>query len=168
MRNISKATLLLIFAVLLLSACSASLKEEQNAVKDAVTLAFKSEPKETNKENKDIKYYLPFGIEVKEESPNNIILKSGSKTYILFYNQHEESNSKIVYNATMKQKEYDVNETFDKDQKFGFLLIKNTDKKINEMTIGIGGVKITSQSKTKQLASDAKIMSEIIHSVTMK
>lgn len=39
---------------------------------------------------------------------------------------------------------------------------------MNEMTIGVGGVKITSQSKTKQLSSDAAIMSEIVNSVTMK
>ncbi len=168
MRNISKAALLLFTVVLLLSACSASLKEEQKAAKDAVNEAFKDTPKEVNNKNEDISFYLPFGVEVKEKSPNNIILKNGSKTYILFYNQHEGPESKVVYEATMKQKDYDLNETFEKDQHFGFLLIKNTDKKMNEMTIGVGGVKITSQSKTKQLSSDAAIMSEIVNSVTMK
>lgn len=168
MRSISKAALLLFTVVLLLSACSASLKEEQKAAKDAVNEAFKDTPKDVNNKNEDIAFYLPFGVEVKEKSPNNIILKNGSKTYILFYNQHEGPESKVVYEATMKQKKYDLNETFEKNQHFGFLLIKNTDKKMNEMTIGVGGVKITSQSKTKQLSSDAAIMSEIVNSVTMK
>ncbi|MFE8698238.1 hypothetical protein ACFYKT_18100 [Cytobacillus sp. FJAT-53684] len=168
MRNKLKAALLLFIAVLLLSACSTSLKEEQNAVNDAVNEVFNSSPKEANNENKDIKYYLPFGVEVKEESPNNIILKNGSKTYILFYNQNEGPESKVVYKATLNQKEYEFNETFTKDKLFGFLLIGNTDEKVNEMTIGVGGVKITSQSKTKQLLSDAAIMSEIVNSVKLK
>ncbi|MBU8879769.1 hypothetical protein BGM26_12300 [Bacillus sp. FJAT-29790] len=168
MRKNSKAALLLFFAVLLLSACSASLKEEQNAAKSAVIEAFNSTPKKTNNQNEDIEFYLPFGVEVKKETPNNIILKNGSKTYILFYNQHEGPESKVVYKATMKQNEYDLNETFTKDGRLGFLLIKNKEKKMNEMTIGIGGVKITAQSKTKNLSSDAATMIAIVNSVKMK
>lgn len=168
MSNHLKAALLLFFSVLLLSACSANITEEQNAALGAVKEAFKHAPKETNKKNNDIEFYLPFGFEVKEETPNNIILKNGSKTYILFYNQHEEPDSKVVYKATVKQNEYDLNETFTKDGKLAYLLIKNTDKQMNEMTIGVGGVKISTQSKTSSLSSDATSMFEIVNSVKMK
>lgn len=163
-----KATLLFI-VVILLSACSASLKEEQSAAKDAVGDAFEMEPKAANTENEDIQFYLPFGFEVYKETPNNIILKNGSKTYILFYNQHEGPDSKVVFEATLKQNEYDYNETFStKDKHFGYLLINHTDNKLNELTVGAGGVKMTTQAKTNNLSAEAAKMAEIIQSVQMK
>ncbi|MBS4191665.1 hypothetical protein KHA94_15855 [Bacillus sp. FJAT-49705] len=168
MRSHYKAALLLFFAIILLSACSASLKEEQKVTMDTVNKAFNNKPKETNNENEDIKFYLPFGFEVEEESPNNIILKNGSKKYILFYNQHEGPDSKVVYDATLKQNEYDLKETYNENGKFGFLLIKNNDKKMNEMTIGVGGVKITTNTKTKSLSTEASSMIDIVQSVKMK
>ncbi|WNS74639.1 hypothetical protein RRV45_17235 [Bacillus sp. DTU_2020_1000418_1_SI_GHA_SEK_038] len=169
MINHLKAALLLFIVVLLLSACSASLKEEQTAAKDAVGEAFKKDPKATNNENEDIKFYLPFGFEVDKETPNNIILKNGSKKYILFYNPHEGPDSKVIYEAALKQKEYDFKETLStKNGHHGYLLIKSTDKKLNELIIGTGGVKITTQSKTKNLSAEAGNMAEIIQSVEMK
>ena len=169
MRTHSIVALLLFVVVLLLSACSASLKEEQTAAKDAVGEAFKKDPKAINTENEDIKFYLPFGFEVDKETPNNIILKNGSKTYILFYNPHEGPDSKVIYEAALKQKEYGFKETFSaKDGHHGYLLIKNADKKLNELIVGTGGVKITTQSKTKNLSTEAANMAEIVRSVKMK
>lgn len=163
------AALLLIISVILLSACSASLEEEQDAAKDAAEEAFSQTPEKTNHKSDNIEYYLPFGVEVKEESPNNIILKNGSKTYILFYNPHEGPDSEVVYDATVNQKkEYDVNETYTKDGYRGFLLINSGKKDENELIVGIGGVKISTQSKTKHLSSDAATMMEIINSVKVK
>ncbi|MBY0124139.1 hypothetical protein [Bacillus sp. S/N-304-OC-R1] len=165
----SKATLLLFIVVLLLSACSASLKEEQSAAKDAVGEAFKMEPKATNNENGDIQFYLPFGFEVDKETPNNIILKNGSKTYILFYNPNEGPDSKVVYKATLKQNDYDYQETFStKNKHFGYLLVNNNEDTLNELIVGIGGVKITTQAKTKSLSAEAAKMAEIIQSVKMR
>ena len=159
---------LLLVSIILLSACSASFKEEQIKANAAVKEAFYSSPKTTNKENKEIEYYLPFGYEVEEETSNNVLLKNGSKSYILFYNQHEDLASKVVYEATIAQKEYDVNETFEEEDKMGFLLINQVDENLNELIVGIGGVKLTSQSKTKNIASDAAVMMEIAHSVKLR
>ncbi|MGD6879150.1 hypothetical protein [Bacillus infantis] len=99
MKKISITALLMICSVLFLSACSASFQEEQKAAKKAAETAFTQKPKDANNENEEIDYYLPFGVEVEEESPNNLILKNGSKTYILFYNQNEGKGSKVVYES---------------------------------------------------------------------
>jgi hypothetical protein len=112
---------------------------------------------------------LPFGYEVEEESPNNIILKNGSKRYILFYNQHEGPDSKVVYDATLKQKdEYEVKETFTKDGHNGFLLINRGKKDEHELVVGIGGVKLSTQAATRNLSSEAAAMMEIANSVQVK
>ncbi|KAB2338872.1 hypothetical protein F7731_04805 [Cytobacillus depressus] len=169
MGNRSIAALLLLIVVLLLSACSASLKEEQTAAKDAIGEVFQTDPKESNHENEDIAFYLPFGFEVKEDTPNNILIKNGSKTYILFYNPNEGPESKVIYEATLKQNDYEFKETnTTKDGDFSYLLINHIDNNLNELTVGIGGVKITGQVKTKSLAADAEKMAEIIQSVKMK
>ncbi|MCS0671133.1 hypothetical protein [Cytobacillus firmus] len=163
------AALLLFISFILLSACSASLEEEQTAAKNAAEEAFNLSPEKTNHEFEDIEYYLPFGYEVEEESPNNIILKNGSKRYILFYNQHEGPDSKVVYDATLKQKdEYEVKETFTKDGHNGFLLINRGKKDEHELVVGIGGVKLSTQAATRNLSSEAAAMMEIANSVQVK
>lgn len=168
MLNHYKALMLIVIAILLLTGCSSSFQEEQKEAQIAVENAFKENPKETNNENKDIEYYLPFGFEIEEETPNNIILKNGSKTYILFYNPQEDANSNVVLNATVQQKEYEINETFEHDKKLGYFLVNKINDQENEVTVGIGGVKVTSEVKTKSMKSDAETMMKIANSVKVK
>ena len=166
MSKLFKGMLLLVFSVLVLSACSANIKEEQKATNDAVSQVFNSAPKKTNNKNEDIRFYLPLGFEIKEKSSNNIVIKNGSKTYILFYNQQENQESQVVYEATINTKK-DINykKTYQKNKRFGYLLIKDIDKNLQELTVGIGGVKITTEAKTKSMQSEAKAMMDIVNSV---
>jgi hypothetical protein len=163
-----KAISILIISALLLSACgNASLKKESKETTKTVKAAFNEKVKKPNKKSGKIHYYLPFGYEVKGEAQNNIILKNGSKTYILFQNPQENVSSHVVYKATVAQyKKVDTNEKFINNKKLGFLIIKHLDDDINELTVGIGGTKITTQAKTGSLTSEAKVMMEIVNSVT--
>ncbi|MFB6467630.1 hypothetical protein ACE38V_12635 [Cytobacillus sp. Hz8] len=164
-----KAALLIIIAVFLLSACTTSFKEEQKKIISSVETAMKKKPSKSNTQNEVIQYKLPLGFEIKKETPNNIILHNGSKTYILFYNQHENSLSQVVFQSTLQhKKEYDVKQTFKEKDKFGYLLIEKLSDKKNEMTVGIGGVKMTTEAKTDILASEATTMVDIVNSVSVK
>ncbi|WP_019154892.1 hypothetical protein [Robertmurraya massiliosenegalensis] len=165
MRNHDKAILLFVMVTIWLTGCSASFEEEQADATGAVEEAFKEAPKESNHENEDIQYYLPFGFEVEEETANNIILKNGAKTYILFYNLQEDMNSEVVLNATLQQKEFDVDQRLTEGDKLGYFLIEKTSEKDNEVIVGIGGVKLTSEVKTKNLSSEAETMMRIANSV---
>jgi hypothetical protein len=112
---------------------------------------------------------LPFGYEIEDESPNNIILKNGSKQYILFNNPQENKASDVVYKSTVAQnKDLDINKKFKKSNQFGFLIIKKLEEDMNEMTIGIGGTKITTLIKTSSMKNEAVAMTEIIKSVENK
>lgn len=168
MRKILIVSLLLLLSILCISGCSASLKEEKNAITEAVKEAFNKSPEKTNNNNEHIAFYLPEGYEIEEEADNNIVLENGNKTYLLFYNQNEASDSKIVYDSTLNQDEYEVKETFEKEGSFGFLLIKKAEEKLNEMTVGIGGVKLTTQAKTADLSEAASSMMEIAQSVIVE
>lgn len=166
MTRLVKGALLLMATVLLLSACSANVKEEQKLTNDKVVAVFNAAPKKANKKNKDIEFYLPFGYEINEETTNNLMLKNGAKTYILFYNQQEGTNSEIVYNATIStEQKFQYNKTFKKDDQFGYLLIKEFDNNLQEVTVGIGGVKVTTKAKVKSMKTDAEIMMQIAKSV---
>ncbi|MBS8265258.1 hypothetical protein DYI25_12460 [Mesobacillus boroniphilus] len=158
---------LIIVGVFLLSACSASFSEQKSKIKKEVASTFESQPEKTNNSTKDIDYFLPAGVNVEKETPNNVLLKDGSKTYILFYNQHEKENSKVVYNSTVKQqKEWDANETFSKDGKFGYLLVKKLKEDHYQLIVGIGGVKLTTE--TENVREDAEAMMKIANSVKIK
>jgi len=165
MKRLFKRALVLIVSALLLSACSANVKEEQKTTNEKVVTALTSSPKKAKEKNNDIKFYMPFGFEIKEKSENNIILKNGSKTYILFYNPQEGQESKVVYNATLNANKYDYKKTYKQDGKFGYLLIRKLDDERQEVTVGIGGVKMTTETKTKSMKNDAEMMMQIVNSV---
>jgi hypothetical protein len=155
---------LILVGLFLLSACSASFSEQKAEIKKEVASTFESQPEKTNNSTKDIDYYLPSDVKVEEETPNNVLLKNGSKTYILFYNQHEKEDSKVVYDSTVKQqKEWDANETFSKDGKFGYMLVKELKENHYQLIVGIGGVKLTTE--TENVREDAEVMMQIANSV---
>jgi hypothetical protein len=155
-------------SILLLSACgNSSLKTESKAVTKIVKATLSEKVKKPNKKIGKFQFKLPFGYEIKDKATNNIILKNGSKTYILFQNPQENAMSDVVYKATVAQyKKVEIQEKFTKNKKLGYLIIKSLDNDMNEMTVGIGGTKITTQAKTSSLKNEAKDMMEIVNSVT--
>lgn len=164
-----RLAVLLLLATFLLFGCQASFDDQKEESIKAVQKQMNEKPKETNKEAQDIEFYLPFGYEIDEESPNNVILKNGSKTYILFYNQFENQQSDVVYKSTLNQHEkYEIDQKWEDKENFGFFLVEKLDNDLNELIVGIGGVKLTSEVKTSNLATEAAQMMEIVHSVSVK
>ncbi len=161
------AILIVTLSVLLLSACGKSnFKAESKETLGEVKAALNKKAKKPNKKSGDINFYLPFGYEIEDESPNNIILKNGSKKYILFNNPQENKVSDVVYKSTVAQnKDLDINEQFKKSDQFGYLIIKKLDEDMNEMTIGIGGTKITTLIKTSSMKNEAEVMTQMVKSV---
>lgn len=167
MRKIFTTLGIMIIAIMVLGACSSSFSEDKKAANEAVASAFEAKQEKTNNSTKDIKYHLPFGVEIKKESPNNILLKNGARTYILFYNQHEKADSKVIYESAVKQQEkWDANETFQKQGKFGYMLVKKLKEDHFQLIVGIGGVKLTTE--TDNIKKDAETMMKIANSVKIK
>lgn len=167
--KITKTIIIFMLSVLLLSACnSASFKEESKATINTVKTTFTEKVNKPNKRSGKIRFYLPSGYNIKEQSLNNIILQNGSDTYILFINPQEASSSEVVYQSTVEQyKKLETNEKFsNRENKVGFLTIKQLkEDSLNEVTIGVGGAKITTQIKTSDMNADSKTMMQIVNSV---
>ncbi|WP_433743793.1 hypothetical protein [Falsibacillus pallidus] len=156
----------IISAVLLFSAgCSSSIKDQSKDAESSVKKAFEAEPKEADEKLKELKVHLPFGMSVKKETANNVILKKGSNIYILFYNTKESEDSDLVYKMSIGQGEAPyLTKTYKDDGRFGYLIINKVKKDLYEVSTGIGGIKMTTEVKTRKVASTAEMMMETVSS----
>jgi hypothetical protein len=153
----------------LITGCSTSIKEqEKDTVKD-VSRAFTNQSETAKKESKQLRFYLPFGMSIKKESPNNVIIKKGGQDYILFYNQKEDEKSQEVYKISKPVAEgILVDKEFTSKKRFGYLLISKVKENLYEITVGIGGIKMTTETTLKNIANDAGKMMKIVSSVKYK
>ncbi|CEG28242.1 hypothetical protein BN1002_03127 [Bacillus sp. B-jedd] len=170
MKRVLKGSLVLLLSALILGGCGkVSFEDESRKAVEATKASFEDKKQETNKNTKEIEFYLPFGFEIKDEKPNNLILKNGSKKYILFYNQNEKKDSEVVYEASVAQyEELETNEQFKGNGKLGYLLIERLEDDMNILTAGVGGVKVTTETKTGSLDEEAKTLMQIASSVEFK
>lgn len=168
MKQIHKFFLIMIPLLMLLTACSGSIEEEQEKAIERTKEAFQSEMKANNELN-DYNIYLPSGMKVETEDENNILLSSGSTQYILFINPIEGENSTVTYESTLLTSDnFRVNEKFEDENRFGYLLISDVDEELYEVTVGIGGIKMTTAASVNDLAHEAKLMMQIISSIELK
>ncbi|MBW8349305.1 hypothetical protein K0H71_07590 [Bacillus sp. IITD106] len=160
---------IIMFGVLIIAACGKSIDEEKVKAETNVEQAFQTKPAEANEEVQSIKFNLPTEFTIKDESPNNIILEKGDYTYILFYNPNEQANSKALYDGVMENaNKVIVNKTFSDKDRVGYIVINETGKEMYEISVGIGGVKATTESDLKTLASDAELLMKIVNSTSIK
>ncbi|MBB2480913.1 hypothetical protein H5P36_12015 [Bacillus sp. APMAM] len=157
--------MLLVFVIALISGCSTSIKEQQKEAVKNVNEAFSNQPKAAKKSTKHLKLYLPFGMAIQKDSPNNVIMKRGNQNYLLFYNQKVDKKGKEVYKISKPNKGILLDKNFNSKEKFGYLFVSKVKKNLYEVTVGIGGIKMTTETNMKNIASDAEKMMKIVSSV---
>ncbi|MBS4195068.1 hypothetical protein [Lederbergia citri] len=163
------ASIMIMFSVLIIAACGKSIDEEKVKAETNVEKTFQAKSEEANEEVQSIKFNLPTGFTIKDESPNNIIMKKGDHTYILFYNPNEQSDSKALYDGVVENaNKVIVNKTYLDKDRVGYIVINETDKELYEVSVGIGGVKATTESDLKTLAADAELLMKIVNSTSIK
>lgn len=157
----------LLFASLFsLIACSMNEEEIQTATIDQSKKTFTSKPSSANEENGAIKYHLPEGYEVESAENNNLLFKRDDQQYILFVNENEKENSTVFYDSLLDQYENPiVEETFKDIDRFGYVLVDKLEDEKYEVSVGIGGVKMTTQTAGRDVADAAEQMMEIVSSV---
>ncbi len=127
--------------------------------------ALNEKAKEPNESTSNGNLYLPFLMSVADVSPSNIILEKGSQTYILFYNDIEEPNSKELYNSLMNSSNSILfHHSIEKEGEFAYLVVEELDKDQVILTVGIGGKKMTTETSTKNVTTDIGSMIEILRS----
>ncbi|MBP1947839.1 hypothetical protein [Virgibacillus litoralis] len=171
-KSIWNITIVSLLFLVTLTACS--MQTEEEAIKDAKESAkkiFNSDEKiETNHKLDSFSMYLPNSLEVKEEDENNVILKDGDQTFIVFYNNLEDPLSKLSYNsAAAKSDKALLLETFEDKNKFGYMrIIPHNQEEDYELQIGVGGVKITTYTSRRNLSDDSEELMKIAQSIALQ
>lgn len=141
-------------------------EEIQTATIDQSKKTFTSKPSSVNEENGAIKYHLPEGYEVESAENNNLLFKRDDQQYILFVNENEKENSTVFYDSLLDQYENPiVEETFKDKDRFGYVLVDKLEDEKYEVSVGIGGVKMTTHTAPRGVADAAEQMMEIVSSV---
>lgn len=162
-----KFLLLLVFSVVFsLVGCGVSLNEEVSQAKKQVEAAFNAQPLTPNMKSEHFSYHLPKGFEVKEDVKSNVIINQGRQTYILFVNPEENTSSKMLYDTLGPDtKKFILKSAFKGTNRFGYVAVKKINDELFVTSVGIGGVKMTTETKASEIARSAEEMMQIVTSV---
>ncbi|WP_010678460.1 hypothetical protein [Bacillus timonensis] len=161
MRKVLIVTLLVLVG--LLSGC-ASIEDESKETVSSVETAFNAQPEKTNSENDGISFYLPSTMKIEEKVENNVILQKGDQTFILFVNPNEKRTSEVLYEA-VDAKEFEVDKTYTDKERFGYVKVFEIEDNQYLVTVGIGGIKMTTETKVSDISESAGEMMKIVSSV---
>ncbi|MCG1022002.1 hypothetical protein [Sutcliffiella horikoshii] len=163
---------ILFLSLLFLAGCSVSIEDASQKSIDAFEQTFKAEEMEATEETDAFHYYLPSQFSVDTETENNIVLTHKEQTYLLFVNPFESKDSEVLYDSTkVNYDELELDHTVSEDGRLGYLLISPVEgekEEFYEVTVGVGGVKMTTVTDTKNMESSTKSMMEVVSSVKIK
>ncbi|WP_078379357.1 hypothetical protein [Sutcliffiella halmapala] len=163
---------IIVFSIIVLSGCSLSIEEASEKTLNAVEQSLSEENNEANEKSGQISYYLPPQYTVDSESNNNIVLTYKDQTFILFVNPYEQKDSEVLYQSTVES--YDspeVTESFSNEGEFGYVIIDeidNNEDELYEITVGVGGVKMTTVTNTNNMEESANVMMDVVSSVIVE
>lgn len=160
--------LIISIVMLIVTGCNQSVDEQVSAGLDHAKTTFESEPHAPNKSIGHIELYVPkgYGIE-KGIDELNYTLVNGEDSYILFVNSNEPKDSQLHYtilkedahSASMQEKTYTADGTF------GFSAVIQREEGQYELVASIGGIKLTTLSKKKNIDKKLQEMMEIVQTV---
>ncbi len=153
-----------VISLIILTGCSRSEEETLVSVKDSAEEVFEQEPFKSNQTFDNFSLYIPKGYKVEEESKSNLILKKDGQTYILFYNALEDTTSELNFKAAEANGNFQLLQSFQSDERFGFVKVVKLEEEY-ELQIGIGGMKITTQTTLKKMEKDTREMMQIGNSL---
>ncbi|WP_421380592.1 hypothetical protein ACOJQI_18150 [Bacillus salacetis] len=159
-----------ILILMLTAGCSsATLEESQEEAVETVKETFENPVDDANEETENFQFHLPSGASIKEENANNVIIEDGNNTYILFYNQNVAADSEQLYELAVQDDTSIIKEdTFNEGDRFGYFVIREVEEDQFEVTVGIGGIKMTTQSVKDDLVDDSEFMMKVVSSVKNK
>lgn len=165
MKHAKKLVLVLLLS-LPLAGCTLSQKDMAEQTKKNVQEVFAAKPPEPSHKAGKFRFYLPDTYKISSQKATNILLTENSQTYILFINTNEKPKSKVLYNALKSQyKNKALTKTLSDKNRFGFAVADKLKNNRYEITVGIGGVKLTTEADSSKIPDSAKKMMQIAASI---
>lgn len=156
---------LLLASLVILGGCSGVSEEEAfESVETMVETAFEADRIEVNEVLDSFRIFIPEHFEIIEDSVSNLIFADDDQAFILFYNTLEDKSSDLFYLGAEANDNYSLLETFEDEERFGYLQIAEKEESY-ELEVGIGNVKITTQTTLKDMEDSATDMMLMINSI---
>ncbi|MER1986960.1 MAG: hypothetical protein ABS948_13820 [Solibacillus sp.] len=153
---------------MVLGACGQTIEEQATAGMSAAETTFEAQANDANTTFGQIKLYMPNGFTIEQGIDQaNYTLINKENMYILFVNVHEPTDSQLLYDILKEDasKEIIGEDTFETDGVFGFSAITKASDETSELIVSVGGVKLTTISKNKNLDNKLAEMMQIVQSV---
>ncbi|WP_156291530.1 hypothetical protein [Oceanobacillus salinisoli] len=159
MKMTLKTWFIFFIATIALGGCNTPTEEEavMQAREEAIMVFEEDTPIESNTELDDTALYISNKMEVQNADKNNLILEDGNQTYILFNNPIEDQFSELNYHAAETNQAL-ILESFQDNEKFGYIRVLPDEEEGYELQVGVGGVKITTYTSKENLSDDAEEM----------
>lgn len=167
MRKIGLPIALFLICLLLLSACAPSEDEAFESTEFAAKTTFEDDIIEPNKTMDNFSLYVPSGYEIIEESQSNLLLEKNNQTFILFYNALEDKTSELNFQAAEANANSALLQSFETDNRFAFVKVSESAEEY-ELQVGVGGVKITTQTSLRKLEDNTIDMMQMATSLAYK
>ncbi|MCG7344439.1 hypothetical protein MHZ92_09855 [Sporosarcina sp. ACRSL] len=162
-----KFLFLAMLSVIVLAACGKTLEEQATEAIAAAKEAFQQHDQHVNEEVDGVSLYKPAGFTIEDTSDaQNIVMKKGDETYLLFINPNEAKDSTLFYDLLKNSKDKErFEEVFTDNSYFGFASVTQKGEDQVELIASVGGVKITTMSKQKNIVANMGKMMEIVSSI---
>ncbi|TFD98186.1 hypothetical protein [Jeotgalibacillus sp. R-1-5s-1] len=168
MKKFSLLILLLALSAVL-AACNTTIEEQRDKTLEEVEAVFNADPERANEEGQDLEFHIPYFSEVAEEADHNIVIEKSNETYVLFHHLNEEAGQDAIYTMTeASSEEWLVNETFEANDQFGYVLLRQIDEEEYELVTGVNHVKVTTVTDLQNIADNAEWMMETARSAQWK
>ena len=163
---------ILFISLFILAGCSISIEDATQKSIEAFEQSFEAEEMEAAEETEAFNYHLPSQFAVDTETENNVVLTHKEQTYLLFVNPFEPKDSEVLYDSTkVNYEKLQLDHTVTEDGRLGYMLIspvEGEEEEFYEVTVGVGGVKMTTVTDTKNMENSTKSMMEVVSSVKIK
>ncbi len=159
-----------LLSIFILAACGKSLEEQIETGIESAKATFEGEIHDPNTTVVKINVFLPSGYTIEEsEDESNYLLKKDGKEFILFVNENEGKNSKLLYDLFKENigKEIIKEETIENEEEFGFTAVLKNDEDSYELIVNSGGVKVSTLSDEHNIDSKLEEMMQIARSVNL-
>ncbi|HEX5564783.1 MAG TPA: hypothetical protein VFX34_07475 [Sporosarcina sp.] len=162
-----KFLFLALLSISVLTACAKTFDERAAEGIAAAKEAFLLHDQHVNDEVHGVPLYKPAGFTIDEKSDaQNIVMKKGDDTFLLFINPNEARDSRLFYDLlTQKEDKERYEEVFTDDGNFGFASIVKKGEDQVELIASVGGIKMTTITKNKNIEEDMGKMMEVVRSI---
>lgn len=162
-----KFLFLAFLSISVLTACGKTFDEQAAEAILSAKEAFQLHDQHVNDEVHGVSLYKPAGFTIEEKSDaQNIVMKKGDETFLLFINPNEDKNSRLFYDLlTRIEDDKRVEEVFTDDGYFGFASIVKKGEDQVELVASVGGIKMTTITKNKNIEVNMGKMMEIVRSI---